>query len=244
VGLLVLRHLDSAVTVGRRDGRLAFPHPGQGDRHRRSSPMPGDIGYLPRRDPHSLVSRRKRRLRIRRRFPARSAGVGAGGTDHPVPPCHREQSTATSRAAQMARVLVSASRPSRLTNTATETLSTESRFTAERRGIGSESGSRTTSLASPRMVVVQGATSVRRSRGIATSRDSTTTGRRPISAISHHHTSPRAGSAIRWRRPPAATRPGRPTRRVPQPGARRRLHSSRPPRPIDDGRAMPPGPHR
>jgi hypothetical protein len=34
----------------------------------------------------------------------------------------------------MARIRVSASRPSRLTNTATETLSTESRFTTERRG--------------------------------------------------------------------------------------------------------------
>src|SRR5271155_2925644 len=34
----------------------------------------------------------------------------------------------------MARIRVSASRPSRLTKTATETLSTESRFTTERRG--------------------------------------------------------------------------------------------------------------
>ena len=109
---------------------------------------------------------------------------------------HREQSTATSRAVQMARIRVSASRPSRSTNTPTETLSTESRFTAERRGIGSDPGSRTTSLASPRMVVVHGATSARLSRGIAASRESTTTGRRPISAISHHQTSPRAGSAL------------------------------------------------
>jgi hypothetical protein len=53
---------------------------------------------------------------------------------------HPEQSTATSRAAQMARIRVSASRPSLLTKTETDTLSTESRFTAERRGIGSESG--------------------------------------------------------------------------------------------------------
>jgi hypothetical protein len=44
------------------------------------------------------------------------------------------KSTAISWAAQIARILVSASRPSRLTNTAIETLSTESRFTAERRG--------------------------------------------------------------------------------------------------------------
>ncbi len=110
--------------------------------------------------------------------------------------CQPEQSTATSRAVQMARIRVSASRPSRVTNAPTETLSTASRFTAERRGIGSEPGSRTTSLASPRMVVVHGATSARLSRGIAASRESTTTGRRPISAISHHQTSPRAGSAL------------------------------------------------
>src|SRR6476619_682783 len=68
---------------------------------------------------------------------------------------HPEQSTATSRAVQMARICVSASRPSRFTNTPTESLSFESRFTAERRGIGSEPGSRTISLASPRMIVVQ-----------------------------------------------------------------------------------------
>jgi len=158
--------------------------------------------------------------------------------------CHPEQSTATSRAAQIARIRVSARRPSRLTNTATETLSTESKFTAERRGIGSEPGSRITSLASPRMVVVQGATSVRRSRGIAASRESTTTGRRPISAISHHHTSPRAGSALTSLQPPAATTLGRPTRRAHQQGACRRPHSSRPPRPIDDEQVMPQEPHR
>jgi len=53
---------------------------------------------------------------------------------------------------------------------------------AERVGTGSSPGSRTTSLARPRIVVVQGATNARRSRGIAASRDRTTTGRRPISA--------------------------------------------------------------
>ena len=47
------------------------------------------------------------------------------------------------------------------------------------------------------MVVVQGATSARRSRGIAASRDHTTTGRRPTSASSHHQTSPRNGAGIR-----------------------------------------------
>ncbi|VAZ95101.1 hypothetical protein LAUMK35_02843 [Mycobacterium pseudokansasii] len=157
---------------------------------------------------------------------------------------HPEQSTATSRAAQMARIRFSASRPSRFTNTPTETLSTESRFTAERRGIGSEPGSRTTSLASPRMVVVHGATSARRSRGIAASRDSTTTGRRPISAISHHHTSPRAGSALTTLQQPAATTQGRPTRLAHQAGACRRPHSSHPPRPIDGEQVMPREPHR
>ena len=155
-----------------------------------------------------------------------------------------EQSTATSRAAQIARIRVSASRPSRLTNTAIDTLSTESRFAAERRGTGSEPGSRTTSLANPRIVVVHGATSARRSRGIAASRDSTTTGRRPISAISHHHTSPRAGSALTSPQPPAATTPGHPTRRAHRLGARRRRHSSHPPRPIDDERARRQEPRR
>jgi len=156
-----------------------------------------------------------------------------------TPLCHPKQSTATSKAAQMARIRVSASRPSLLTKTATDTLSTESRFTAERRGIGSESGSRTTSLESPRMVVVHGATNARRSRGIAASRDNTTTGRRPISANSHHQISPRAGSAITRRQLLAATTPSHPTRRAHQPGARRRPRSSRPPQPIDYEPAMP-----
>lgn len=158
--------------------------------------------------------------------------------------CYPEQSTAISRAVQMARIRVSARRPSRSTNTATETLSTESKFTAERCGTGSEPGSRTTSLASPRMVVVQGATSARRSRGIAASRERTTTGRRPISAISHHHTSPRVGSALTSCRPPAATTLGLPTRRAHQAGACRRRHSSHPPRLIDGEQVRPRGPHQ
>jgi hypothetical protein len=86
----------------------------------------------------------------------------------------------------MSRIRSSASRPRRLTRTATETLSRESRLTAERWGTGSVSGSRTTSLAEPQMEVVRGATSVRRSRGIAASRDMTTIGQRPISGSSHH----------------------------------------------------------
>jgi hypothetical protein len=90
------------------------------------------------------------------------------------------QSTATSSAAQICRMRWSLSRPMRSTSTPTETLSTESRLTALRRGIGSSPGSRTTSLARPRIVVVHGATSARPSRGIAASRDSTMTGRRAI----------------------------------------------------------------
>ena len=63
----------------------------------------------------------------------------------------------------------------------------------------------------PRMVVVQGATRARRSRGIAASRDSTTTGRRPISGGSHHHTSPRRGRSV-IARPLHGTTRDRPTR--------------------------------
>jgi hypothetical protein len=137
----------------------------------------------------------------------------------------------------MACIRMSAGLPSLLTSTATETLSTESRFTAERRGIGSESGSRMTSLAIRRIVVVHGATSARRSRRIAASRESTTTGRLPISAISHHQTSPCAGSALTRRQPPAATTPGRPTRRVLQLDARHRPRSSHRAGPIDIERA-------
>lgn len=51
----------------------------------------------------------------------------------------------------------SATLPRRSTRIAIETLSMESRLTAERSGTGLSPGSRVTSLASPRMVVVQGA---------------------------------------------------------------------------------------
>jgi hypothetical protein len=58
--------------------------------------------------------------------------------------------------------------------------------------------------------VVQGPIIARRRRGIATSRESTTTGRRPTPASSHHQTSPRAGSAVTTRRQPFGTRRGHP----------------------------------
>ncbi len=93
--------------------------------------------------------------------------------------------------------------------------------------MGSSVGSRTTSLGSPRIVVVQGAITARRSLGIATSRESTTTGRREISGSSHHHTSPRAGSSLTTTRRPSGTTPGHPTRLGDQ----------------GDGRRMPRMPH-
>lgn len=78
-----------------------------------------------------------------------------------IRPAHAWQSTATANAAQISRIRASASRPSRSTSTPRETLSTESRLTAERLGTGSSPGSRTTSLGRARIVVVHAATSVR-----------------------------------------------------------------------------------
>jgi len=138
----------------------------------------------------------------------------------------------------------SASRPRRSISTATDTLSTESRLTAERLGMGSSRGSRSTSLARPRIVVVQGATSALRSRGIAASRDRTTTGRLPASASSHHQTSPRAGSVITKPRQSAGTRRDRPTHPARRAGVRHRPRSlHRPPR-SGDASAARQGLHR
>jgi hypothetical protein len=128
--------------------------------------------------------------------------------------CHARQSTATASAAQISCMRSSASRPSRSTRTASETLSTESRLTAERRGTGSSPGARITSLGSERIVVVHGAISARRRRGIATSRERITTGRRPISGSSHHHSSPRHGIGLTSWRQPAETTPGLPRHRA------------------------------
>lgn len=142
-----------------------------------------------------------------------------------------EQATATARAVQISRIRASASRPKRSTRMAVETLSIESRLTAQGSGTGSSPGSRRTSLGRPRMVVVHGAMRARRWRGITASRDRMTTGRRPISATSHHHTSPRAGRAIMWPRPRVGRRRGLPTRRVRREGACRMRRSLRQLRP-------------
>ncbi len=131
----------------------------------------------------------------------------------------------------------SATRPRRSTRIAIETLSIESRLTAERSGTGSSPGSRRTSLGRFRMVVVHGAMSARRWRGMTASRDKMTTGLRPISGISHHHTSPRPGRSVMRLQPPVGTRPSLPTRRVHRAGAHRRRRSWRPPRPSDGGPA-------
>ena len=149
------------------------------------------------------------------------------------------QSTATSRAAHTWRIRASLRRPRRSTSVAIDTLSTESRLTADRSGIGSSPGSRTTSLAKPRIVVVQGAIRARRSFGMAASRDSTTTGRRPMAARSHHHTPPRAGTGLTRRRLPHETRPGHPSRLLRQAGVRRRRRNSHRSRLHDTERSAP-----
>jgi hypothetical protein len=101
-----------------------------------------------------------------------------------------------------------------------------------------------TSLARRRIVVVQGATNARLSRGIAASRDSTMTGRLPASASSHHHTSPRSGNPIMRQRQLAGMTPDRPTRRAHRLDAPHRRRSWHPPRPIVDEPATLQGPDR
>ncbi len=143
-------------------------------------------------------------------WPRGAALSSAGGAPEHV---GYRQSVATSSAWQISRILTPLSEPIRSTSTATDTDSTESRFTALRRPIGSSPGSSTTSLGRPRIVVVHGATIARPSRGIAASRDNTTTGRRPISGGSHHHSSPRVGRELTWPQPHFETTPDRPSRR-------------------------------
>jgi hypothetical protein len=119
-------------------------------------------------------------------------------------------------------------RSRRSVRTATDTLSIESRLTQERRGTGSSVGANRTSLESPRIVLVHGATKVRRRRGIAASRDRITTGRRPIASSSHHQISPRAGSGLTTPRLPHETTRGHPIHRLPRSDARRTRRSRRP----------------
>ena len=177
-------------------------------------------------------------IRLPRQGQQRASRIRSTGLDQ------REQSTATAKASHTWRIRASLNRPSRSTRTPSETLSTESRLIADRRGTGSSPGSSTTSLTSPRMVVVHGAINARLCRGITASRESTTTGRRPISAISHHQTSPRAGSAVTTRQRLAGTRRGHPTRPAHRVGVRRRRHSWRPLPRRGVGQAMPRAPRR
>ena len=94
-------------------------------------------------------------LPVRDGSPGRSGGTVDDGMATPLryiragsstEQCQSAQSTASARAPQICRMRVSANRPSRSTRTATETLSTESMLTTQRRGTGSSPGSRPTSL--------------------------------------------------------------------------------------------------
>lgn len=146
---------------------------------------------------------------------------GGGDSPRPGTGLHRQprptfdydgpQSMAIDIAEQISRMRSSLSLPRRLVRLPTETLSTESRFTADGRGMGSSLGSSRTSLASPRIVVVQGATRTLRSLGMAGFRERTTTGRRGISGSSHHQTSPLAGKLFTKKMQPRGTTQGHPT---------------------------------
>ena len=71
------------------------------------------------------------------------------------------------------------------------------------------------------MIVVHGATNVRRNRGMAASREITTTGLLWISGSSHHQSSPRSGIEVTRRRHQYETLQGFPTHRIHQLGIRR-----------------------
>lgn len=137
-----------------------------------------------------------------------------GGTMQILFERYWRQSTATSNAAQTSRIRASERRPNRSTSTPIATLSTESRLIADVLGMGSSPGSRSTSLGNPRTVVVHGATIDLPRRGMAASRESTTTGRRPMSASSHHQSSPRAGRGLTKLQQLLERTPDPPTRRL------------------------------
>lgn len=171
-------------------------------------------------------------------LPAPNSSRRGGRRAHPRAPAPETkpgqwQSTATESASQTARMRSSPRRPSRLTRTPTDTLSTESRLTAHSRGTGSTPGSSTTSLGSPLMVVVHGAITARPSRGIATSRLNTTTGLLPISGSSHHQSSPRRGWSVTTRQRLNGTTQDRPTHRPRRPDARRTRRTNCRSRPAD-----------
>jgi hypothetical protein len=137
------------------------------------------------------------------------------------------QLTATLNASQICLIRPSLRRPIRSTNTEIETLSTESRLTTQRRVMGSSPGSSTTSLAKLRIVVVQGAMRVRRKRGIAASRDITTTGLLAMSGSSHHQISPRSGCGVTKPKRQFETRRDYPTHQDRRLGIGRTRHTQR-----------------
>ena len=104
---------------------------------------------------------------------------------------HLSQSTATLSAAQTAPILSLLSTPKPLDQHGHRDALDRVEVDGASSGDWVVTCSRMTSLARPRMVVVHGATRARRSRGMAASRERTTTGRRPTSGSSDHHTSPR-----------------------------------------------------
>jgi len=161
-------------------------------------------------------------------------------------PCQERssQSTATASAAHTRSIRSSLRRPRRSTRADTETLSTESRFTTDRRGIGSSPVSSTTSLGRLRIVVVHGATGARRSLGMAGSRERMTTGRRPISDSAHHHTSPRAGRGVTIVPQPRGMKPDSPTHRVRREDGRHTSDRQHRSRRCDVIGATPPGLYR
>jgi len=94
------------------------------------------------------------------------------------------------------------------------------------------------------MVVVHGATNVRRNRGMAASREITTTGLLWISGSSHHQSSPRSGIEITRRRHQNETLQGFPTHRSRQSVNRRTRRKQRQSHSHGYERRARRGPHR
>lgn len=188
-------------------------------------------GHSPRVDPPTAEARRRRGA-FYQTCPRAACARGPCGYR-----TWRPQSTATANAEQTSRIRLSSSLPSRSVSVLTEMLSTESRLTADRRGIGSSPGSSSTSLANPRIVVVHGATSALRSLGMATSRERTTTGRREMSGSSHHHTSPLVGMSVTTKLPLLGMMRGHPIRRTHRVERHRKSHIWHRSQRLDAGRA-------